>query len=465
MVRAALSVLRGLILLKRHAGPVLRVLVSPFLAVGRFLLFAVGVPLYRAFFFLRRLFGRIAGAAKHRAFFVVASRHLIHAVALAVALSVVAANVQARGQLRAEHYGRDSILYHLVADGTMVEVLETESAETAFRFVPSQYAADASLRADAHLDFISFDSEYATTMVGGSIAVLPGGMPSSSSGSAPTASPTTPRPPVPTRTETETYVIQSGDTLSGIAAKFGLNLNTILWANNLSSRSVLRLGASLTIPPVDGVYYTVKSGDTVARIAQTHRAEQSDILSANQLSGAGTLRIGQQLVIPGGTPPATPAPARTTPAPIQQLFQPPAAVTVTPRPADQQPVASRGSAAGQGTWIWPTEWRIITQYYGWSHTGVDIDGDYSTHSFAAADGTVIYSGWRNGYGMTVEIDHGGGYVTRYAHHSKHYVDAGDVVKAGDIIAQTGTTGRSTGTHLHFEVIKDGRFQNPLEYVR
>ena len=92
-------------------------------------------------------------------------------------------------------------------------------------------------------------------------------------------------------------------------------------------------------------------------------------------------------------------------------------------------------------------------------------GDYSTNNLAAADGVVIWAGWRNGYGLTVEIDHGNGIVTRYAHHSKIGVKVGDVVRAGDTVGKTGTTGRSTGTHLHFEVIKNGKFQNPLDYIR
>ena len=96
---------------------------------------------------------------------------------------------------------------------------------------------------------------------------------------------------------------------------------------------------------------------------------------------------------------------------------------------------------------------------------MDIDGDYTTRSYAAADGVVVFSGWKGGYGLAIEIDHGNGYLTRYGHHSKNFVKVGDVVIAGQAIAQTGTTGRSTGTHLHFEVVRNGTFLNPLNFIR
>ncbi len=444
LVRAALAVLRGLVAVKRLAGPVGRVLAWPFAKTGRFLLTWVGIPLYRSYFFFRRLLGRMAGAAKHRALFIVTSRHLLHVVMVALVLGVGVMNVRAKDAVRAEAYGRQSILFKIVGQESL-DPVETEGP-VAFRpFALSSYLQDVSISPDAHVDFTSPDSEYAVTTVGGVLVPLP-------NAGAPTAA----RPPVPARTETETYRVQSGDTLGGIADQFGLNLSSLLWANNLSARSLIRIGQELKIPPVDGVYYTVKKGDTVAKIAKTYGADADKILSFNHLDGATPLKVGSELVLPGGEPPAAPV-VVVRPAPVTSLF--------TPKPADQTAPAARGSSTGKGTWVWPTDWRVITQYFGWKHTGIDIDGDFTTRSFAAADGTVIYSGWRNGYGNTVEIDHGGGIITRYGHHSKLYVKVGDLVKAGDVIAQTGTTGRSTGTHLHFEVIKNGKFQNPLEYIR
>jgi murein DD-endopeptidase MepM/ murein hydrolase activator NlpD len=99
------------------------------------------------------------------------------------------------------------------------------------------------------------------------------------------------------------------------------------------------------------------------------------------------------------------------------------------------------------------------------HPGVDFNGPVGTDVLAVADGMVSYSGWRSGYGNAVEIDHGNGYQTRYGHNSENLVKAGDLVKAGSVIAKMGSTGRSTGSHVHLEVSFEGRTINPLDYVR
>ena len=171
-------------------------------------------------------------------------------------------------------------------------------------------------------------------------------------------------------------------------------------------------------------------------------------MTQNNIVSADKLKIGQELLIPDGEPYQA---AHRITAPVADLFT--------------APSKASKPASSDGSWVWPTDWHVITQYYGWKHTGVDIDGNYSTDNYAARSGVVIYSGWKGGYGLTVEIDHGNGYVTRYGHHSKIYVSVGDFVTAGQALGRTGTTGYSTGTHLHFEVIKNGKFQNPLDYVR
>ena len=99
------------------------------------------------------------------------------------------------------------------------------------------------------------------------------------------------------------------------------------------------------------------------------------------------------------------------------------------------------------------------------HPGVDFDGSYGDDILAVGSGVVSYSGNKPGYGNTVEIDHGNGYVTRYAHNSKNLVTVGDPIRDGDVIGKVGSTGRSTGTHVHFEVWRDGRVVNPNEFVR
>lgn len=417
-------------------------LARPTRGAWRIFIRTILVPVYRVGFFARRTTGRVLLPAKHRAIYLVSNRYAIHAAVIAIAAITSGVNLSG-SEVQAESFGKDSLLYSLVSeeDNSVVEVIAAANLREP---QTSSYMDDPSVDASSlHIDLNYVGEDYVTTSVGTlSTPTLLG----SNASVAP-------------RTEIERYVVQDGDTLGGVAERFGLSLSTILWANDLTFRSTIRAGKELEILPEDGVMYTVKSGDTLTKIVSRYGGDVEKILEANAFESADDLVVGKDIFIPGGQPPAVTAPVRV--APLGSIFTAPSGNI----PPVTTPAAPRGSAGGSGTWVWPTDWRVITQHYGWKHTGVDIDGDFTTQSYAAADGVVIYSGWRNGYGYTVEIDHGNGIVTRYAHHSKNYVSKGDVVTAGQAIAQTGTTGRSTGTHIHFEVIKNGKFQNPLDYIR
>ncbi|HBK33528.1 TPA: hypothetical protein DEP34_04250 [Candidatus Uhrbacteria bacterium] len=431
-----MTLLRGCIFLKRHSGPFFRKVFPPFAAVWRFFVYTGVLPVYRLVLVVRRHLTVFLGPAKHRAAYIVSNRYAFHAAVVALAIITSAINITGE-EVRAESFGQRSALYRLVAHHD-VESVETVTAKNNSQLFSSSYMEDTVVDVNAHIDLNYIGEDYVTTRVGGDSLSTP---PIQTTEESATST---------TRTEIITYIVQEGDILGAIAEKHSLSLSTILWANNLTFRSVIRPGQELSIPPVDGVIYQVKNGDTLSSIAQRYSADMETILSFNNFSSTDTLSIGQSLVLPGGEPPSTYIPVSRT-APVSNLF------TTAP--------TARSPSSGTGSWVWPSDWYVITQYYGWRHTGLDIDGDYTTNNYAARDGVVIYSGWRNGYGLTVEIDHGDGYVTRYAHHNKNYVEVGDVVMAGDPIGQTGTTGRSTGTHLHFEIIKDGKFQNPLDYIR
>ncbi len=252
------------------------------------------------------------------------------------------------------------------------------------------------------------------------------------------------------RDEIETYIVQPGDTISGIADKFGISVSTILWENNLTSRSLIRPGNKLTILPVTGVSHTVKSGENLSYIAQKYGVESASILSANKLASVSTLKIGQKLMIPGG----------------QQQYVAPARTTSSSSSAITKIIPSAPSYAASGDqMLWPNTCKRKTQYYNWSHLGLDIACHGGQNIVAADSGTVIYSGWSTGYGYNVLLDHGGGKKTRYAHFSKLYVEKGEKVVKGQVIGLEGSTGWSTGPHLHFEVIINGVKKNPLNYIR
>jgi len=252
------------------------------------------------------------------------------------------------------------------------------------------------------------------------------------------------------RAEIIYYTVNPGDTVSTIAAEFEISVNTILWENNLSIYSLIRPGNKLAILPTSGVTHKVVSGDNVSRIATKYGVEEGKIIEANNLTESGRLSVGQNLIIPGGRKVSAPQPTSSGYTGISvliDLVKPPAAA----------PTAN--------TMNWPTEGHRITQYYSWRHSGVDIANKIGTPIYAADAGVVEFVGSSQGYGNNIIIDHGGGKKTRYAHLSKFYVKRGQEVDKGEAIAAMGSTGWSTGSHLHFEVIINGRKYNPLNYIR
>jgi LysM repeat protein len=255
------------------------------------------------------------------------------------------------------------------------------------------------------------------------------------------------------RTETIEYEIKSGDTISAIAQKFGLKVNTILWANNLSSFSLIKPGNKLIILPTDGVFHTIKSGETLSRLAQIYNINSQEIAEYNNIK-ADALKINQKIIIPGGSKISAPARVSPTPAPKPTITQT-ASTAVSPSIP----------ASGSNKMAWPTEGHRITQYYSWRHTGLDIANKTGTPIYASDSGTIEFSGWSTGYGYNIVINHGGGKKTRYAHLSQMFISVGQRVAIGEHIAAMGSTGWSTGPHIHFEVIINGAKQNPLNYIK
>jgi LysM repeat protein len=253
---------------------------------------------------------------------------------------------------------------------------------------------------------------------------------------------------IPTRTDVVNYTILTGDTISSIAEKFNISVNTILWENNLSAYSTIKPGQNISILPTSGIRHTVKSGENLSSISKKYDIDANAIAKANNISLTTSLKINQKLMIPGGKKITTAVTTvkKTGISTIKNIVKP-------------------STQVASGSMFWPTEGHRITQYYSWRHTGLDIANKTGTPLYAAEGGTVTFSGWSSGYGNRVDIDHGNGKKTRYGHASKLYVSVGDVVEKGQAIAAMGSTGRSTGPHLHFEVLINGVRQNPLNYIK
>jgi murein DD-endopeptidase MepM/ murein hydrolase activator NlpD len=267
-----------------------------------------------------------------------------------------------------------------------------------------------------------------------------------------------PSPSTPVRTSAIAYTVQNGDTISGIARRFNISANTILWENNLSATSVIQPGDKLTILPTSGVSHSVVSGQTLGQIASLYGVTSEQIMASNGITNANQIRIGARLVIPGGKLIAQ-GPKTTSRQIAESSSKGLNAIKkLIPGPSAIVPAGAR--------MVWPTTGHNITQYFSWRHTGVDVANRIGTAIYAADDGVVTTTGWNNGgYGNQIIINHGGGKTTRYAHLSAFGVNVGQKVSKGQYIAAMGSTGRSTGPHLHFEVILNGRVVNPLNYVR
>lgn len=264
------------------------------------------------------------------------------------------------------------------------------------------------------------------------------------------------------------YVVHAGDTLPAIAKMFGVSTNTILWANDLKGGKVT-VGDKLVILPISGVKYTVKSGDTLFSIAKKYKGDPTDIALFNDLSADAKLVSGQSIIIPDGeiTTSESGFVQHSQNGGKNQSSSNGAVVHVsaggTSRPAaDALPAPSNSAMVGAtgiqsptiiGYYERPILGGIKTQSIH-GHNGIDLSSSYGSAILASAAGEVIISkssGWNGGYGSYIVVKHDNGTQTLYAHLSATLVSVGDVVGQGQVIGHMGSTGESTGTHLHFEV--------------
>jgi len=285
----------------------------------------------------------------------------------------------------------------------------------------------------------------------------------------PTSPPVSVSPtPAAVPAEPVTVTVREGQSLWSLADEYGTSVEAIMEANDLDG-TLLRTGQRLVIPaegtlvqaqPVKKAPAKLKPGTRVVAIrlyegqtlwdvSQAYGTTIEEIVDLNGLSNADLVRAGQQLRVPVRGM-ASVAPRRVTQALAESAAS----------------VASSAVALAQG-FVWPARGRL-TSRFGWRrwrhHDGIDIAAPYGSPVTAARDGVIVYSGWYHAYGKAVIIDHGSGLQTLYGHNSKNLVRAGQRVTKGQLIAHVGSTGRSTGPHLHFEVRINGRPVNPIKYL-
>lgn len=250
-----------------------------------------------------------------------------------------------------------------------------------------------------------------------------------------------------------THVVEEGETISSIAERYGLSTNTILWENDLKETSTIKAGMELKILPLDGIRHKVKRGETIYSIATKYGLDRSQAQMIvdypfNEFLSDETFELvsGQWLMVPDGVKPTE------------------AATPVTPRIAQAPLTPDAGSVVAHGSFVWPASGRI-TQGYKFYHRAIDIAQQGGGPILAADAGVVTSAGWNSGgYGNAIVVDHGNGFQTLYAHLSTIQVQTGQRVNRGNVMGQMGTTGRSTGIHLHFEIRHGGTLVNPLSYL-
>lgn len=254
------------------------------------------------------------------------------------------------------------------------------------------------------------------------------------------------------RSEIMDYTVQEGETVSSIAKKFGISPETIKWANDITQVNTIKPGQTLKILPVTGVSHVVKSGDTLESVAKRYQAEAQAIVDFpfNDIPDTFELRVGQTLIVPDGQPPEVKAPVKRT----------------QPQFIAQGPQSPSFSAPGGAQFVWPAK-GVITQGFAWYHKAIDLANRAAPAIVASDGGTVVVAGWpdSSGYGNRIVIDHGNGYKSLYAHLANVYVSPGQTVSSGQVIGQMGSTGRSTGTHVHLEILYKGIAVNPLSILK
>lgn len=256
------------------------------------------------------------------------------------------------------------------------------------------------------------------------------------------------------------YTVQKGDTPWSISQQFDLRIESILWGNEGMSADAgdLQIDRVINILPTDGVLHTVSDIDTLDRLQLLHGVPYETIRNypGNDLEGVthdAKLAVGQKIIVPGGLNPVVwrePGPA------------------VIPGKGRKSPGFYSGGLifTGTGYFTWPVSPIVITQPYWSGHPAIDIDTYYRQPIFASDSGTVIFSGWdTTGYGNLIIVDHGNGYWTYYAHNSFNLVAAGQGVLQGEQIAESGSTGNSTGDHIDFRIrLEGGSFLNPANFL-
>lgn len=418
----------------------IKLVFKPFIALALFVFKPIALKIYKYYLLIKSRLDK-SPLLKSKIGLVFYNRYLMHVILLIITLTVASTNILQANEVKREDVAKKSNLYKLVSPEEL-SFTEDEIVEKAnFQEKKQKSYIDTSGVAVANIpELTKKEATQEIAMLGNasaltSAAVLEGGYSKK-------------------RAETTAYEVQSGDTISTIAEQFGLKVSTLYWANKMSSNTTLKPGYTMTIPTGDGTLHKVADSDTLDKIIEKYKGDKEETILLNDIDSDELIVVGTEILVAGGTPPPPPAPVAKTPSSSigssswSGFFNPTDDFNVT-----------------GGTLNWPSACRSVSQGVRWGHVAIDINCAHGTGIYAAESGTVtVIPNRGNGYGNYIIINHGNGMSTLYAHLSGFAVNSGQYVSRGQQIGYEGSTGWSTGPHLHFEVMDGGAKQNPWGYL-
>jgi murein DD-endopeptidase MepM/ murein hydrolase activator NlpD len=265
------------------------------------------------------------------------------------------------------------------------------------------------------------------------------------------------------------YKIKRNDTLSQIAKRYGISIDVILELNNITKNTPLKKGDILSIPSREGVFHKISRGDTLSKIAKNYSVDVESIAKHNNIE-ANNIIAGTEIFIPDGK--------KTEIVNKKSISEKrdSAIAKADRKKREEKNIASSSKIqpSNKLKLSWPLH-GSITSSFGYRkhpltgeknfHCGLDIGADVGTPVYAAADGVVIFSGWKEAYGKLIVIQHKNNYITVYGHNSQLFVEENETVERGQKIALSGMTGGVTGPHLHFEIRRGIVPLNPLRFLK
>lgn len=454
LVKTALFLLKGLILIKKFLYFSFFIIKKVFFFIFKVFLRFGGkktiLYFYKSYLWLKRVVLKTLLPAKNKFLYPFVNKETVHGIVILISCMILAENIKLK-------FSHAQSMEELLRSGSIISSLATEELGDSILIEEKMSIGSEIINENNdHIDTKSFGvksigqigtstGEFEEDFFGARILANAEGVLKPDITSTIEARETD----QPTgRKEIIEYVVQTGDVIGSIAAKFSISVNTILWTNKLSYNSLIRPGDKLKILPVSGVLHTVASGENLGNIAKKYTVEIEKIKEYNNLANADSLKKGQELIIPDGILKAAPKASSVA----RNVYSPPAS-------------SSRAVYSSSAKFIWPSTSKRITQYYHLGHHAIDIGGKTGTPIYAIEKGQIILSGWSSGYGYNIIVYHGGGQKSRYAHFSKLYVKKGVLVDKGEQLGEMGSTGWSTGPHLHLEIIINGVKVNPLKYVK